>query len=279
MMLFLVSIFCFGAFSQKTTCSFVQQPQSKCTLIWMCQERCSPFDLQANLKMIDTSRNQINMISPEAYQVGHTANFERATHSGVPVTDMRQDLQKLKVPYFPMLTSGNINDLRTLWKNPTKFFETAVSEAKNFSFIGYHIDFEPETGVVAADAKLYCAFLDQFADALHKAGLILSVDVARWSALWDFELLGKTKVDRIATMQSYTTDLARFEREVSYTTSTLGNKTIIGMMSNIKGYTPTVFSSMLSILKKYGVNEINIWHDNLVLSAEWLKFLTDFLSS
>jgi len=279
-MLLLVLYFLAGAvLSQKTTCSYAGQHQSKCTLLWMCQERCSPFDLQANLKMLDTHRTEIKMVSPEAYQVGHTANFERATASGVPVTNLQADMAKLKVPYFPMLTSGSITDLRTLWKNPTHFFTVAVATARNHSFMGYHIDWEPESGVVAGDAKLYCEFLDKFADALHRAGLILIIDVARWSPLWDFDLLAKTRVDKIATMQSYTTDLTRFEREVSYTTSTLGNKTIIGMMSNLNGYTPSVLSSMVSILKKYHVNEINVWHDNLLLSADWLNFLKNFINS
>lgn len=41
-------------------------------------------------------------------------------------------------------------------------------------------------------------------------------------------------------MQSYTTNLARFEREVTYAMQTLGDKAIIGMMSNLQGYTKEV---------------------------------------
>jgi hypothetical protein len=86
-----------------------------------------------------------------------------------------------------------------------------------------------------ADAKLYCSFLDYFATELHKNNLILSIDVARWSVLWDFNLLAKTKVDRIVTMQTYTTNLDRFESEVNYTVFTLKDKAVIGIDSEMKG--------------------------------------------
>jgi len=36
---------------------------------------------------------------------------------------------------------------------------------------------------------------------------------------------------------------------------------------------------MLGILKKNKVDEINIWHDNLPFSSDWLKFLKDFIDT
>jgi len=175
------------------------------------------------------------MVSPENWQVGKNDNFEFGTHNGKPMTDVRKDIVALGFKYFPMLTSGNIQDLRKLWASPTKFIEESIAMAKNNSYYGYHIDFEPESGVVVGDAKLYSEFLNLYSNELHKSGLILSVDVARWSPMWDFGMLAKTSVDKVCSMQSYTTDLARFEREVSYTMTTLKEKGVVGMMSNMRG--------------------------------------------
>jgi hypothetical protein len=142
------------------------------------------------------------------------------------------------------------------------------------------------------DAKLYCVFLNFFANELHKHQLLLSVDVARWSKLWDFPLLAKTQVDRIVTMQTYTTHLDRFESEVNYTVNTLGGKAVIGLDTDIKGmlallncfvlflgYTPEILNKMLALLRKYRVNEVNLWTGNLILTHEWLSFLDSFLAS
>lgn len=191
----------------KTSCP----GKDRCTLVWECAERCSPFSLKDSLNFLAQHKKEILLVSPEAYQVGKNGQFEAATHNGKPMTDMRPGVTALGYQFFPMLTSGNINDLRLLWQNPKPFVEASLIPAKNyrflplvlqthpFSFLGYHIDFEPESGVVASDAAKYCTFLDYFAEELHKNGFILSVDVARWSPLWDFQLLAKTKVTSLPT--------------------------------------------------------------------------------
>jgi hypothetical protein len=47
-----------------------------------------------------------------------------------------------------MLTSANIVALRKLWASPSRFVRAAISAARRYNYLGYHIDFEPESGVV-----------------------------------------------------------------------------------------------------------------------------------
>jgi len=163
-----------------------------------------------------------------------------------------------------------------LFANPKPFIAEAIATAKKNRYIGYHIDFEPPSGVVASDTKLYTDFLDTFAQALHQEGFILSVDVARWSIIWDFSLLAKTHVDKIYTMETYTKNITFFEEQVEYTVRVLGlEKAAIGFDSDI---TPTnLLPDMLATLKKYGVTDIGLWRDNMPVSQEWFNFFKDFL--
>jgi len=256
----------------KTSCG----SDSQCTLIWMCLERCSPFNLNQQLAMLRENSNYLMVVSPENWQVSSQGTFQWATHNGKPVSNVTDAISKIGIPYFPMLTSGEITSLRKLWKNPIPFVREAIHIAKQFSYLGYHIDFEPESGVVVGDASLYCKFLDYFSHELHLHGLILSADVARWSVLWDFDLLAKTGVDRICTMQTYTSHIDRFEREVNYTMTKLGKKAVIGIDTDISGITVPIMNQMLVILKKFQVNEINFWTDNVVLSSDWISFIRAF---
>jgi spore germination protein YaaH len=63
--------------------------------------------------------------------------------------------------------------MRKLFANPHPFITKAIAEAKKNGYIGYHIDFEPEHGVLRSDAPLYATFVDLFASALHKVLKIL----------------------------------------------------------------------------------------------------------
>jgi hypothetical protein len=101
-------------------------------------------------------------------------------------------------------------------------FLTCYVSAKLEGFDGWNVDFEPTVRGTTADAVAYAGFLTKFADAMHAAGLRLSVDISLWNPLWcaarawvvgarrdltcgrNMPLLANTSLDRVVTMQTYT---------------------------------------------------------------------------
>jgi hypothetical protein len=65
---------------------------------------------------------------------------------------------------------------------------------------GFNVDWEPTGSATADDAKSYAEFLTYFSDKLHAAGIKVTADVAGWNPIWDFNLLGKTSVDRLLSV-------------------------------------------------------------------------------
>jgi len=192
------------------------------------------------------------------------------------VSNVSENLIDLKVPDYPMLTSGSITSMRKLFESPSSLITQALTLAKNNNYIGFHIDFEPESGVETSDAKLYADFLDTFAQVLHQANKILSVDIATWSPLWDFSLLAKTHVDKFYNMETYTKNITFFEEQVAKTVHTLGvGQTAIGLDSDISPI--NLLPEMLTILTKYEVNAIGLWRDNQPVPVEWFDFMHQFL--
>jgi hypothetical protein len=74
----------------------------------------------------------------------------------------------LSFRFFTKIFKADINAMRALFASPQSLISDAINFAKKNHYIGYHIDFEPEKGVVHGDATLYANFVDTFAKALHK---------------------------------------------------------------------------------------------------------------
>lgn len=58
----------------------------------------------------------------------------------------------------------------------------------------------------AQDAADYIVFLNKLADRLHQNSKRLTVDIANWNPVWDWSGLGKSKVDTVMLMSTYTGD-------------------------------------------------------------------------
>lgn len=87
------------------------------------------------------------------------------------------------------------------------FFDFFFSTFKQTIFVAS--DWEPEVGVVADDAPKYAAFLRTLASELNGAGLVLNVDVASWTVLYNFSEISTAldsahnKENRMITMDTY----------------------------------------------------------------------------
>ncbi len=121
---------------------------------------------------------------------------------------------------FPMLSSYPhppefLDWMRQLWQEPqvgSHFIDQCVNSARLHNFSGLNVDFEPTTNATAADARGYAFFLQKFASAMSASGLELNVDVANWSAIWDYNTLGSAcpSVTSFITMGTYADALSSF---------------------------------------------------------------------
>jgi len=121
--------------------------------------------------------------------------------------------------------------------------------------------------------------LQTFAIYLKKYGKFkLNVDIATWSNFWNFTALARQSlVDKFLTMETYTTNISRFDSNVKKMIQYFGTtRTGIGLDSNINGFSNGTYTHMLNTLNKYKINELDIWHDEVVASNEFWKFLYDF---
>jgi len=80
---------------------------------------------------------------------------------------------------------------------------------------GVNVDFEPNVPATHQDAIDYANFINLFADSLHQKGFLLTMDIATWNAIWDWNLLNATDVDRIMLMSTYTGNWTIFQRDLT----------------------------------------------------------------
>lgn len=58
-------------------------------------------------------------------------------------------------------------------------------------------------GVTSDDGIAYAEFIETFSQQLHANNLKLTVDIATWSPVWNYEELAKTSADGFISMVFY----------------------------------------------------------------------------
>ena len=149
----------------------------------------------------------------------------------------------------------------------------------------------------------YAAFLSTFADALHAQGMILTVDVASWSHIWNYTAIAASSVDRMMVMSTYTckwgrgalggthrgspqralpADFTTFKQQLQLALASIPlEKLSVGMMTT-KGNTNQTFTTAelqqrFDVLKQAQVRHASIW--KAPIPANWWPFLDDFVAN
>ena len=153
-----------------------------------------------------------------------------------------------------------------------------LKSASNEGFTGYNVDWEPTGPATSQDAADYATFMNQFSDAMHAAGKKLTMTYASWNPIWNLTLLGKTNVDKIMTMSTYTANFTTFHKKLSeaiYSGVPL-SKLGIGLQDDTS--TPidaTEIKLRCSMIRATGVEEIDIWQ--APIPDYWLDPLRRFV--
>jgi len=204
----------------------------------------------------------LDAVSFEAYDLDYNGELKDNNFTRVGGTIMALGLRGI-----PMITTANIVKLRQLWPSTAGFIDAAVRMVVANGYHGINIDFEPENGdpPTADDAKHFAQFIDDLAIRLHAASpaLELTVDIASWSAFWDFKLLAATHVDRLLTMDTYCGNTTLFATRLEKAVNTIGvNKLGIGLETvnpnTGKPFTLEEMQARFALIKKYNIAEIDV---------------------
>jgi hypothetical protein len=243
---------------------------------WMCLERCHE-DIPKDLVQIEQLAATLTAVSFES----HDLDLDGVLKDN-KFTKVYPRLRAAGLEGHAMITTANITKLRQLWGLKDKFIQQVVAAATNESWTGVNIDFEPERGdpPTAADAKQFADFLDKLAAALHPHGIVLSVDIASWSAFWDNALLAATRVDKILTMDTYCGDFALFETRVAKAVKQFGVDRLGIGMETVNPTTGKPFSleelqKRFAVLKQHNVKELDIWMTPI--PDLWIPLLKDWI--
>jgi len=248
---------------------------------WMCLERCNDTaeQIEAQMETIHSNLHLISGVSFEVFNLGPHSQLLRNNF-----TNVGDRLRNWGLETFPMISSfpyppDFIDWLRQLFKQPHPFISAAVQQAKIRGYSGFNVDFEPTAHATPEDATNYANFLTEFAHALHQIGCNLTVDVATWNPLWDFNLISQSAVDRIFTMSTYTSNLTSFETQIALAVQKIDlNKLGIGLETDNAKYDHAALQARFSLIKKYGVQEIDLWRmTGNGLPDVWWPFIEQFV--
>jgi len=255
------SSFCFLVFGL----IFIQilQCSSKRVMPWMCLERCggNSTTIKENLREIAHHARFVTGVSFEKYNLG--ANSALIINN---LTDPTQELVKIGVETWPMVSSypyppSFLDWMRELFKNPDPFVNALLDEMNKYNYTGINIDFEPTATATTQDASDYANFLTYLGNKLHTQHRLLSVDIATWNPIWDWDLIGKASVDIVMTMSTYTRNDTIFDSMLKKGLASIGTKKLgIGLECDLNP--PLNLNQLrkrISSLQQNGINEIDIW--------------------
>lgn len=274
--------------------SLVSSPKS--TMVWLCLEICdNKTRIAQQIEVIrHHAKNSLTDVSFEKYTL--STNAELVLYPRL--SEVNHILKNItafggkKLKTFPMITSHPYPDdfilrMRKLFANPTPFIESAVKNLQQNGYEGYNLDFEPKRpGIVPDDAIKYCEFITKFANRLHSINKTLQVDVAQWTPLWNYTLLGKTTADDIITMSTYAGNFTVFQGALRKAVREVGvQKLQAGLMivhpQTNKGYTKEEIDMRFKDIIAHKVKGISVWrmHPEIGMTSYWWNALEKFLKN
>jgi Glycosyl hydrolases family 18 len=253
---------------------------------WLCLERCgdSSADIAAQLAQLGgPHKADFTAASFELFNLGPNSTLIVNN-----LTNVAAQLDALGLQTHAMVSSYPYPPeflvwMRQVFADPQPFVDAVVAAAKKWGLAAINIDWEPtDKGPkpTKQDAADYAAFLDTLACALHEHGLLLSVDVATWSDIWDLALISATRVDFIANMETYVTDDDLWLKEFQASLALIPrSKLVVGLQNHEASVNSTGlklrFDAMASASPP--VRQIGIWRAGI--EDSWLPFLDAFAAA
>lgn len=177
-------------------------------------------------------------------------------------------------PYPPQF----LDYMRAVFAAPGPFIAACLEAAAAQKLAGFNIDWEPQTGETPTpqDAADYAAFLGTFSSAMHAAGLVVSVDVATWSPIWDVPAIAASGVDLVATMSTYTANWTTWQEELAYFVSVVPPARLVVGLETVRDsdnqpYTTAELEQRFVALAAAGASQVAVWRSPI--PDNWWPFL------
>lgn len=254
--------------------------QASVVFPWLCLERCGENStaIAADLLQLSVNRSVFTAAAFESFNLGPNSTLVYNNLTDVASTIRSYGLDTYAMvssyPYPPQFLSY----MRQVFANPGPFIADCLAAAATKQLSGFNIDWEPQSGETPtpADASAYADFLRTFSAQLHAAGLIVSVDVATWSPIWNITAIANSGVDFIATMSTYTDNWATWQQELAYFTANVPkHQLVIGLEtvhdSDGLPYSTAELQERFAALKDAGISQVAIWRSPV--PENWWQYL------
>jgi hypothetical protein len=234
---------------------------------WLCLEVCgdSAKQIAADVAQVVGAPSVFNWAAFESYNLGPNSSLVRNNLTNV-VSPLKAAgvvtlAQVSSFPYPPIFLTW----MREVFANPQPFFDACVAAAAAQGFAGFNIDWEPPSSdkPTEADAAAYAAFLNGLAHALHAHELLVTVDVATWSKIWNLTMIGATAVDAVFTMNTYTAGDALWLQQLAEVVAAVPlEKLVVGLETTRDGgkpYNQSDLALRFNALRGAGVRRVGLW--------------------
>jgi hypothetical protein len=254
-----------GAAALAGGATVVAQLPSPLVMPWLCLEVCGdkPAQIAADVAQVG---GVVNAASFELFNLGPNSQLITNNLTAVAAPIRAAGALALAMvssyPYPPAFLSW----MREVFAAPQPFIDACVAAAAAHNLSGINIDWEPPSSdkPTPADAAAYAHFLDTLATALHAHGLLVTVDVATWSKVWDLRAIAATAVDAIFTMNTYTDDDAVWLRQLADVVAVIpADALVVGLetthSSDGRPYNTSDLALRFDALKSAGIRRVGLW--------------------
>jgi len=250
-------------------------------MVWICLEFCeeTPQQISDEMSEIEDHKNVISAVSFEKYTLG-----PNSTLVDNHLTEVSDQINAMGLEGWPLLSSFPhppefIDWMRDVFVNPQPFIDSCIEAAKKYNYVGYNLDWEPTDSVNADDGMNYASFIDTFGNALHSEGLLLSVDVATWSTIWNYTAIAATSADIVISMGTYTSTDTSFSTQLDKIVTSFGSRAGVGLE------TVNASSNALLPLEEVqwrfdqitnsGAKEVDLW--SLPVPDDWWPIIAKYV--
>lgn len=234
---------------------------------------------QFELQQVTANSSVFTAVAFEDFNLGPNStlvfNNLTAVAAKIRAADLAPYAMVSSFPYPPQF----LEYMRSVFADPEPFIQACLDAARAQGIAGFNIDWEPQTGEspTAKDASDYATFLGNFTIAMHdRAGLVVSVDVATWSPIWNIPLIVASGVDYIVTMSTYTDNWVTWQKELAYFVSAVpSHQLVIGLEtirdSDNEPFTTAQLKQRFDLLAASKVTQVAVWRSPI--PENWWAFL------
>lgn len=253
---------------------------AKIVFPWMCLERCGDNASQIAFEVEQVTQNAsvFTGVAFEDFNLGPNSTLVYNNLTQVAPAIRAAELQPIAMvssyPYPPQF----LDYMRDVFASPQAFIAACLSAARAQGLAGFNVDWEPQAGETPTpqDAADYAAFLSTFTAAMHAEGLVVSVDVATWSPIWDIPAIAASGVDLVVTMSTYTDDWETWQQELAYFIGAVPRARLVVGLETVRDsdnepYTTAQLAQRFSALATAGVVQIAVWRSPI--PDNWWPFL------